>query len=45
MTWEPIGKPAAIRGAANLTDHSRTCREFSWEAPGRRSPVSPAAGA
>lgn len=31
MRWPPIGKPAAVRAAANLLDYDRACREFRWD--------------
>ncbi|MBE1496370.1 acetyl-CoA synthetase [Amycolatopsis lexingtonensis] len=34
MRWEPIGKPAAVRAAANLTDYAQARRDFSWDAAG-----------
>ncbi|WP_067537116.1 acetate--CoA ligase [Nocardia crassostreae] len=30
--WEPIEKSARERTDANLTDYSRSCREFTWDA-------------
>ncbi|PXY36977.1 acetate--CoA ligase [Prauserella flavalba] len=32
MQWQPIGKPASIRAAANLRDYTATCRAFDWTA-------------
>ena len=32
MTWQPIGKPAAVRAAGNLADYERARAEFSWDA-------------
>ncbi|MGH4008328.1 MAG: acetate--CoA ligase [Pseudonocardiaceae bacterium] len=31
MKWQPIGKPAAVRAAANLPDYHLVCREFCWD--------------